>query len=247
MDSTYVFGYLLALIVSGIIGALIGRNHKIGAGWAFALSFFLSIIGWIIAGRSRDKDAPPKELPKAGKILLLVFGCLFLASGLFATIMALSYSQVNFILSGLSLIVLGSYLLHCTRKEQPNAVESGATDTTQEETKVDEQIPKVEDNTRFMPPAMREKILTEQNKGNTGSEEIGKPLENCSEPKTPVAVNEIEDGKASGEIKQQNDSAQDNKRECDIELAYCRHCGEKIEADSTFCKYCGKQLLNKKS
>ena len=28
----------------------------------------------------------------------------------------------------------------------------------------------------------------------------------------------------------------------DIEMMYCKHCGKRIEADSTFCKYCGRRL-----
>lgn len=27
-----------------------------------------------------------------------------------------------------------------------------------------------------------------------------------------------------------------------IEMMYCKHCGKRIEADSTFCKYCGKRV-----
>ncbi len=28
----------------------------------------------------------------------------------------------------------------------------------------------------------------------------------------------------------------------DDNAVFCKHCGEKIDADSTFCKKCGKQL-----
>lgn len=49
-------GFLLGLIISGVVGALIGKNRKIGAGWGFVLSFFLGFIGWIIAVFSKKND-----------------------------------------------------------------------------------------------------------------------------------------------------------------------------------------------
>lgn len=39
----------IGMLISGGIGALIGRNRKIGAGWAFILGAILGLIGWIIA------------------------------------------------------------------------------------------------------------------------------------------------------------------------------------------------------
>ena len=40
--------YILGMLVAGAIGALIGRNKKIGPGWGFVLGLFLGFIGWII-------------------------------------------------------------------------------------------------------------------------------------------------------------------------------------------------------
>ena len=40
---------LFALIIGGVVGALIGRNRKIGAGWGALLGAVLGLIGWIIA------------------------------------------------------------------------------------------------------------------------------------------------------------------------------------------------------
>lgn len=48
---------IILLIIRGGIGALIGRNRKIGAGWAFALGAVLGLIGWIIAACSKKNNA----------------------------------------------------------------------------------------------------------------------------------------------------------------------------------------------
>lgn len=58
-------GYLIGFAIFGGIGALIGRNRKIGAGWAFLLSFFLGFIGWIIAACSRKNE--PEFTDMSGK------------------------------------------------------------------------------------------------------------------------------------------------------------------------------------
>lgn len=47
---------LIGAILAGLIGALIGRNRKIGAGWAFVLCFFLGIIGLIITACSKKNE-----------------------------------------------------------------------------------------------------------------------------------------------------------------------------------------------
>jgi Na+-driven multidrug efflux pump len=51
-----VFLLLVALGLSALVGQL-GKNRKIGFGWSFALSFFLSpIIGLIITLCSKKND-----------------------------------------------------------------------------------------------------------------------------------------------------------------------------------------------
>lgn len=242
MDSGYAIGYILGLLISGVIGALIGRNRKIGAGWAFTLGFFFSFVGWIIAVCSRKKDAPPKELSKVGKILLLVFGYLFVTIGIVFIFVSSGHGVfLQYLLSSLMFVLIGGYMLHCTRKEQ-NASESEGTETRQEETKVDEQILKEEDDTRFMPPAMRERLLAEQDKENAGVIEFCNiNIADNSETEVPIVTNEIEESFSSGEGEQQADSVQDNESECDVEMSHCMHCGKMIEADSSFCKYCGKK------
>lgn len=47
---------IFASIIGGIVGALIGKNRKIGAGWAFVLGFFLGIIGWVIIAFSKKAE-----------------------------------------------------------------------------------------------------------------------------------------------------------------------------------------------
>ncbi len=47
-----LFVGILGIFVGGGIGALIGRNRKIGAGWSFLLGAIFGIIGWIIAACS---------------------------------------------------------------------------------------------------------------------------------------------------------------------------------------------------
>lgn len=44
---------IMVMIIGGIVGALIGRNRKIGAGWAALLGAVLGLIGWIIAACSK--------------------------------------------------------------------------------------------------------------------------------------------------------------------------------------------------
>lgn len=46
----------IGMLISGGIGALIGRNRKIGAGWAFILGAILGLIGWIIAACSQKTN-----------------------------------------------------------------------------------------------------------------------------------------------------------------------------------------------
>lgn len=60
-------GYLIGLALLGGIGALIGRNRKIGAEWAFVLGFFLGIIGWIIAACSHKIDTDFVEVERRNK------------------------------------------------------------------------------------------------------------------------------------------------------------------------------------
>ena len=46
--SESIFLGIMSIVFGGGVGALIGRNRKIGAGWAFVLGAVLGIIGWII-------------------------------------------------------------------------------------------------------------------------------------------------------------------------------------------------------
>lgn len=55
---------IFASIIGGIVGALIGKNRKIGAGWGFALSFFLGFIGWIFALCSKKNETEFMEITK---------------------------------------------------------------------------------------------------------------------------------------------------------------------------------------
>lgn len=57
-------GILLAPIFGGVIGLLIGKNRKIGAGWAFVIGFFLGFIGWIIAACSKKNEVEFTEMTK---------------------------------------------------------------------------------------------------------------------------------------------------------------------------------------
>lgn len=56
MEGEAIFVSLFGLLVGGGIGALIGRNREIGAGWAFVLGGFLGIIGWIIVACSEKTN-----------------------------------------------------------------------------------------------------------------------------------------------------------------------------------------------
>lgn len=56
-----IFIAILIAIVSGGIGALIGRNRKIGAGWAFVLCALFSAFGWIITASSEKKEVTEFE------------------------------------------------------------------------------------------------------------------------------------------------------------------------------------------
>lgn len=49
---------LIAIPIRGLIGYLIGKNRKIGGGWAIVLGIFLGLIGWIIAACSKKNDSP---------------------------------------------------------------------------------------------------------------------------------------------------------------------------------------------
>ena len=49
---------LILIPIRGGIGYLIGRNRKIGGGWAFVLGAFLGLIGWIIAACSKKNGTP---------------------------------------------------------------------------------------------------------------------------------------------------------------------------------------------
>ena len=61
-------GVILAMIVGGAIGALIGRNRKIGAGLSFVLGMFLGFIGWIIAACSeRTNVTKCDDISKGGE------------------------------------------------------------------------------------------------------------------------------------------------------------------------------------
>lgn len=55
---------IIGIILSAIIGALIGRNRKIGAGWAALLSAVLGFIGWIIAACSEKNETEFTDMSK---------------------------------------------------------------------------------------------------------------------------------------------------------------------------------------
>jgi dipeptide/tripeptide permease len=57
---------LLSSIIAGVIGALIGKNRKIGAGWAFVLGLILGLIGWIIAACSEKTGPKFDDMSKGG-------------------------------------------------------------------------------------------------------------------------------------------------------------------------------------
>lgn len=56
--------YVIGMLLGGAIGALIGRNRKIGAGWAFLLGAVLGIIGWIIAACSKKNGTDFVDMSK---------------------------------------------------------------------------------------------------------------------------------------------------------------------------------------
>lgn len=59
---------ILGMVFGGVIGALIGRNRKIGAGWAALLGAVLGFIGWIIAFCSKKNETEFTEMSgKEGK------------------------------------------------------------------------------------------------------------------------------------------------------------------------------------
>lgn len=238
---------IIAFVLMGAIGALIGRKRRIGIAWAFFLGAFLSFIGWIIAAISKKKDAPAREMSKGGRIILLIFGFLFLSLGVYVSIMSFTMNQQFFSLlrSGLSLVFLGSYMLHCTRKVQDsievNPDKQMVSEFKQDCAENDEPISK-EDDIRFMPPAMRDSFLEKQNNENKETVEDGAHKETNSDMDVmSVVVSETNDEIAPVEIEQMNDAVEKVESDNNIEMMYCKHCGKRIEADSTFCKYCGKQ------
>jgi len=52
------------MIFGAVIGALIGRNRKIGASWAALLGGALGVIGWIIAAFSEKNEAEFTDMSK---------------------------------------------------------------------------------------------------------------------------------------------------------------------------------------
>ena len=61
-------GVIFAMIVGGAIGALIGKNRKIGAGLSFVLGMFLGIIGWIISACSERTNVTKfDDMSKGGE------------------------------------------------------------------------------------------------------------------------------------------------------------------------------------
>lgn len=55
---------LFAMIFGAVIGALIGRNRKIGASWAALLGGALGVIGWIIAAFSEKNETEFTDMSK---------------------------------------------------------------------------------------------------------------------------------------------------------------------------------------
>lgn len=63
-----IFVTLLGGIIAGGIGALIGRNRKMGAGLAFILCAILGILGWIIVACSAKNEIKFDDMSKGDKI-----------------------------------------------------------------------------------------------------------------------------------------------------------------------------------
>jgi uncharacterized membrane protein YvlD (DUF360 family) len=58
---------LFLMAIGGAIGALIGSNRKIGAGWSFLLGAVLGIIGWIISACSEKNGPKFDDMSKGGE------------------------------------------------------------------------------------------------------------------------------------------------------------------------------------
>lgn len=59
-----LIGTLLGSVICGIICLLIGKNRKIGGGWAFVLGLLLGLIGLIITLCSKKNEPEFTDMSK---------------------------------------------------------------------------------------------------------------------------------------------------------------------------------------
>lgn len=101
-----------------------------------------------------------------------------------------------------------------------------------------------EDPLRFMPKSSV--ALQPQPKENIETPSINEPV--VSESVSPsVSQENIIPQQIQEEVVEIKEEVTDFPQQSvdsivDIEMMYCKHCGKRIEADSTFCKYCGKKV-----
>ena len=101
-----------------------------------------------------------------------------------------------------------------------------------------------EDPSRFMPKSSV--VLKPQPTDNTETHSINEPVvsESVSESVSQESNIPQQIQEKVVEIKEEiaDPPQQPVDNVVDIEMMYCKHCGKRIEADSTFCKYCGKRV-----
>ena len=97
-----------------------------------------------------------------------------------------------------------------------------------------------EDPSRFMPKSSV--VLQPQPTENIETPSINEPEVSESVSKEYIVPQQIQEEvvEIKEEIAVPPQQPVDNV--VDIEMMYCKHCGKRIEADSTFCKYCGRRL-----
>ncbi len=52
-----IFVIMILMSISGCIGYHIGKNHRLGRGWSYALGALLPVVGWIIVAYSKKKES----------------------------------------------------------------------------------------------------------------------------------------------------------------------------------------------